>query len=121
MKAAALRGALSDRARDGRVHVVEALVDRRHARRPRPRWPRSAGLTEPRRARWSCSSAATTLTWLSLRNVADVHLLAVDQLNTYDVLRLRRRGLHQGRLRRVRAPVRHAASPPRPSPTSSAS
>ena len=26
------------------------------------------------------------LTWLSLRNVADVHLLAVDQLNTYDVL-----------------------------------
>ncbi len=27
MKAAALRGALSDRARDGRVHVVEAFVD----------------------------------------------------------------------------------------------
>ena len=27
MKAAALRGALSDRARDGRVHVVEGLVD----------------------------------------------------------------------------------------------
>src|SRR3954454_2992761 len=26
MKAAALRGALSDRARDGRVHVVEALI-----------------------------------------------------------------------------------------------
>ncbi len=26
------------------------------------------------------------LTWLSLRNVASVHLLAVDQLNTYDVL-----------------------------------
>ena len=27
------------------------------------------------------------LTWLSLRNVPSVHLLAVDQLNTYDVLR----------------------------------
>ena len=27
MKAAALRGALSDRARDGRIHVVDALVD----------------------------------------------------------------------------------------------
>src|ERR1700741_5342944 len=27
MKAAALRGALSDRARDGRVHVVESFVD----------------------------------------------------------------------------------------------
>jgi large subunit ribosomal protein L4 len=26
------------------------------------------------------------LTWLSLRNVAGVHVLAVDQLNTYDVL-----------------------------------
>ena len=29
---------------------------------------------------------ADTVTWLSLRNVAEVHLLAVDQLNTYDVL-----------------------------------
>ena len=26
------------------------------------------------------------LTWMSLRNVPGVHLLAVDQLNTYDVL-----------------------------------
>ena len=26
------------------------------------------------------------MTWLSLRNVPTVHLLAVDQLNTYDVL-----------------------------------
>ena len=26
------------------------------------------------------------LTWLSLRNEPSVHLLAVDQLNTYDVL-----------------------------------
>jgi large subunit ribosomal protein L4 len=26
------------------------------------------------------------LTWLSLRNVAGAHILAVDQLNTYDVL-----------------------------------
>jgi len=26
------------------------------------------------------------LTWLSLRNAANVHILAVDQLNTYDVL-----------------------------------
>jgi large subunit ribosomal protein L4 len=26
------------------------------------------------------------ITWLSLRNVASVHLIAVDQLNTYDVL-----------------------------------
>ena len=26
------------------------------------------------------------VTWLSLRNVAEVHLIAADQLNTYDVL-----------------------------------
>ena len=37
MKAAALRGALSDRARDGRVHVVEPLLDGRRRRRPRAR------------------------------------------------------------------------------------
>jgi large subunit ribosomal protein L4 len=29
---------------------------------------------------------ADTVSWLSLRNVAEVHLIAVDQLNTYDVL-----------------------------------
>ena len=43
MKAAALRGALSDRARHGRVHVVEQPGRGRHARdqaRPWPRWPR---------------------------------------------------------------------------------
>ena len=39
MKAAALRGALSDRARDDRIHVVESSVK---GTRPRPsrRWPR---------------------------------------------------------------------------------
>ena len=27
-----------------------------------------------------------TVTWLSLRNLEQIHVLAVDQLNTYDVL-----------------------------------
>jgi len=84
MKAAALRGALSDRARAGRVHVVESLVDgdtpstkqaiaslRRISERPR------ALIVLDRE---------DELTWLSLRNVVDVHILAADQLNTYDVL-----------------------------------
>jgi large subunit ribosomal protein L4 len=84
MKAAALRGALSDRARAGRVHVVESLVDgdtpstkqaiaslRRISERPR------ALIVLDRN---------DELTWLSLRNVVDVHILAADQLNTYDVL-----------------------------------
>jgi large subunit ribosomal protein L4 len=31
-------------------------------------------------------SRADDVTWMSLRNVPEVHLLAPDQLNTYDVL-----------------------------------
>ena len=76
MKAAALRGALSDRARNGRVHVVSRLRRRRHAvdqgQRSR-RWPM-----------WSTTAATCSSSldrddrrrWKSLRNVPDVHLLA---------------------------------------------
>lgn len=84
MKAAALRGALSDRATNGRVHVVSAIID---------------GSTP------STKAAAATLAqvsdrpnilvvlergndvaWLSLRNLTNVHIVTADQLNTYDVL-----------------------------------
>ena len=41
MKAAALRGALSDRARGGRVHVVESFVDGETPKTKTP-WARSA-------------------------------------------------------------------------------
>jgi len=84
MKAAALRGALSDRARDGRIHVVTELV---------------AGDTPSTKAAIAALSALglegnvlvaidrdDDVAALSLRNVPDVHLLYVDQLNTYDVL-----------------------------------
>jgi large subunit ribosomal protein L4 len=84
MKAAALRGALSDRARAGRVHVVESLVGG-----DRPSTKNAvealAGLAGDRR-QLVVLVRDDVLTWLSLRNVASVHLLAVDQLNTYDVL-----------------------------------
>ena len=83
MIAAALRGALSDRARDGRVHVIETVV---------------AGETPSTKA--ALQALATLggskllvvldrdedVAWLSLRNVASVHAIAVDQLNAYDVL-----------------------------------
>ncbi len=84
MKAAALRGALSDRARAGRVHVVDELV--------------AGGTPSTKGAVAGLASISDhqrhlvvlerddAVTWLSLRNVTDVHLLAVDQLNTYDVL-----------------------------------
>jgi large subunit ribosomal protein L4 len=84
MKAAALRGALSDRARAGRIHVVDGLVT---GDKPSTRLA-VAGLnaiTEGRR-QLVVLERDDALTWLSLRNVASVHLLAVDQLNTYDVL-----------------------------------
>jgi large subunit ribosomal protein L4 len=84
MKAAALRGALSDRARAGRVHVVEGLVE---GDRPSTKAARAAlvGVVESRRA-LVVLERGDNLTWLSLRNEPSVHLLAVDQLNTYDVL-----------------------------------
>ena len=44
-----------------------------------------AGLVETRKA-LIVLERGDNLTWLSLRNEPSVHLLAVDQLNTYDVL-----------------------------------
>ena len=84
MKAAALRGALSDRARAGRVHVVEGFVS---GDKPSTKDALSAlaGLTENPRV-LVVLERGDDMTWLSLRNVDTVHLLAVDQLNTYDVL-----------------------------------
>ena len=84
MKAAALRGALSDRARGGRVHVVDGLID---ADTPSTKKALAAlrGLTERPRV-LVVLERTDELTWLSLRNERDVHLLSVDQLNTYDVL-----------------------------------
>jgi large subunit ribosomal protein L4 len=84
MKAAALRGVLSDRARDGRIHVVESLVT---GDKPSTRGALSAliGLSE-RTKYLVVLERNDALTWLSLRNAQQVHIVAVDQLNTYDVL-----------------------------------
>jgi large subunit ribosomal protein L4 len=86
MKAAALRGALSDRARAGLVHVVSGLV---------------TGDTPSTKAARKAIEAVTgdvalralvvvgrddETSWLSLRNLPTVHLITPDQLNTYDVL-----------------------------------
>jgi large subunit ribosomal protein L4 len=84
MKAAALRGALSDRARAGRIHVVDGLVE---GDKPSTRVAVRAltAISEGRR-QLVVLQRDDAMTWLSLRNVPNVHLLAVDQLNTYDVL-----------------------------------
>jgi large subunit ribosomal protein L4 len=84
MKAAALRGALSDRARDGKVHVVEAFVD---GETPSTKAALSVlrKLTEAPRA-LVVLAGDDELNWLSLRNEPSVHLIEAGQLNTYDVL-----------------------------------
>jgi large subunit ribosomal protein L4 len=84
MKAAALRGALSDRARAGRIHVVEELVSG-DTPSTKAALAALAGLTDRPRA-LVVLERSDTVSWLSLRNVPEVHLIAVDQLNTYDVL-----------------------------------
>ena len=85
MKAAALRGALSDRARSGRLHVVESFV---------------TGDAPSTKAAIAAVQAVTTrhrvlvvidrgddVTAKSLRNLTGLVVLTFDQLNTYDVIK----------------------------------
>ncbi|WP_460514759.1 50S ribosomal protein L4 [Flindersiella endophytica] len=84
MKAAALRGALSDRARHGRVHVVSSLID---GDVPSTKTAMAAitKVTE-RKNVLVVLHRDEDVAWFSLRNAASVHILVADQLNTYDVL-----------------------------------
>ena len=84
MKAAALRGALSDRARANRVHVVSSLVV---GDAPSTRDAMTAlGLVTNGRSALVVLTRSDEVAWKSLRNASAVHVIAVDQLNTYDVL-----------------------------------
>ncbi|SFF44127.1 large subunit ribosomal protein L4 [Actinoplanes philippinensis] len=84
MKAAALRGALSDRARDGRVYVVESFVT---GEKPSTK----AAVATLRKVAQTTKvlvvlDSQDELNWVSLRNEPSVHLIEAGQLNTYDVL-----------------------------------
>ena len=89
MKAAALRGALSDRARHGRVYVVGKLVE---GDTPKTKTALSAlrevldGADFKIKRILVVLDRADEVTWKSLRNEPNVHLLAAGQVNTYDVL-----------------------------------
>jgi large subunit ribosomal protein L4 len=85
MKAAALRGALSDRAREGRVHVIEAFVSG-DAPSTKTAIATLRKVTESTKVLVVLTSAPDRVNWLSLRNEPSVHLLEAGQLNTYDVL-----------------------------------
>ncbi len=85
MKVAALRGALSDRARDGRVHVISGLVS---GDVPSTKTARKVleGIVERGSRLLVVLSRADEAARRSVRNLPSVHVLAPDQLNTYDVL-----------------------------------
>ena len=83
MKAAALRSALSDRARNGRVHVItEFLV----ADKPSTKQALAGLRNLTDRKALVVVDREDTLSILSLRNLPDVLVTWADQLNTYDVL-----------------------------------
>ena len=85
MKAAALRGALSDRLSHGRVQVVSGFVDG-DVPRTKDAVAVLASVVTPGEKVLVVAHRDDELTWKSLRNVAGVHVLTEDQLNTYDVL-----------------------------------
>jgi large subunit ribosomal protein L4 len=84
MKAAALRAALSDRARGGRVHVLASLSP---DDAPSTKFALAAlGSLSLGRHVLVVVQRSDELGWKSLRNVEHVHLIDPGQLNTYDVL-----------------------------------
>ena len=85
MKAAALRGALSDRLSHGRVQVVSGFVDG-DVPRTKDAVAVLAGAVAPGEKVLVVAHRDDEITWKSLRNVPGVHVLTEDQLNTYDVL-----------------------------------
>ncbi len=84
MKAAALRGALSDRARAGRIHVVDALVTDSPSTKAAATALTSLGGAN---RNWLVViDRSDDVAALSTRNLPAVHTLYADQLNTYDVI-----------------------------------
>ena len=86
MKAAALRGALSDRLSHGRVQVVSGFVAGDVPKTKDAMAVLATAVGEAGRKVLVVAHRDDELTWKSLRNVASVHVLTEDQLNTYDVL-----------------------------------
>jgi large subunit ribosomal protein L4 len=85
MIAAALRGALSDRARNGRIHAVTEFVE---GQTPSTKSAKTFLATLTDRPQVLLVVGRTDVTGtLSVRNLPGVHVISPDQLNTYDVLK----------------------------------
>jgi len=84
MIAAALRGALSDRARNERIHAVTELVA---GQTPSTKSAKTfLGALTDRRKVLLVIGRSDEVAALSARNLPGVHVISPDQLNTYDVL-----------------------------------
>jgi large subunit ribosomal protein L4 len=85
MIAAALRGALSDRARNGRIHAITELVS---GQTPSTKSARAfLSVLSDRKQMLVIIARSDETGAKSARNLPGVHILTPDQLNTYDVLR----------------------------------
>ena len=84
MIAAALRGALSDRARNDRIHAITEVVS---GQTPSTKSAKDflATVTENRKV-LIVIGRSDEVSAKSVRNLPGVHVLSPDQLNTYDVL-----------------------------------
>ncbi|MET9485079.1 50S ribosomal protein L4 [Streptomyces sp. NPDC006638] len=83
MKAAALRAALTDRARHSRIHVVSGLVEDAISTKAAKTL---LGKISERKNLLLVAERSDEAAWLSARNLPQVHILAPGQLNTYDVI-----------------------------------
>lgn len=84
MIAAALNGVLSDRVRGGRLHVVDSFgIDDKPSTKTAREYLQN--VTVGRRVLVVVERSEDN-TVLSVRNLPNVHVLAFDQLNAYDVV-----------------------------------
>ncbi|AWN27920.1 50S ribosomal protein L4 [Streptomyces libani] len=83
MKVAALRGALTDRARNSRIHVVSGVVEGDISTKAAKTL---LGKVSERKNVLLVAERSDEAAWLSARNLPQVHILEPGQLNTYDVL-----------------------------------
>ena len=83
MIAAALRSALSERVAGGKLFVLETLVSETPSTR---KALEALSVVGDYRSAIVVLDRDEDVAWLSLRNVVNVHAIAVDQLNTYDIV-----------------------------------
>jgi len=83
MIAAALKGVLSDRQRNERIYVIDSITSAPSTKAAIA----AVRQFSNRKNVLVVLSRAEDISWRSLRNAEDMHLLVPDQLNAYDILK----------------------------------